>query len=172
MLFNNISDLSCLNTLNEIYKDINKQYGPNTITKKLSLYTPQETNINEEDYKVKTKEELVALFKKEYPKVMETYPDFFYILQNCPYGPDKRILIDKNYKISKSTDRKMILCLITDIEKRSNKLHLIEALFEPNYSSLSDAMTQDRPEGKISKLRNFLDKEQNKLNLKKLCRYS
>lgn len=163
LLINNISDLSCLNTLNEIYTEINKEYIPNTITEKLSLYTSQENNTTEDDYKTKPKGELVILFKKEYPKVMNSYPGFFYILQNCPYGSDKRILIDKNYKISKSTDRKMILCLITEIEQRSNNLHLIEALFEPNYSNLSDAMTQEHPKKKISDLMKFLDKEQKKL---------
>ena len=110
-----------------------------------------------------TKEELVKEFKKEYPKIFEKYPTFLEILQKHPYGNKKDVLLDENFKIKISTNRKMILCFIDKNKTKSHKLDLIQALFEPDYLNLSNEMTSAYPTNKIKKLERFLENESKKI---------
>ncbi len=105
-------------------------------------------------------EQLVEELKLHYPKLFRKYPHIIKILQTFTYGEDKRILLDEQYRISRSTDRKMILCLFDKYKSQRNNLDLVEAIFAPNYSSLSDAMTTDYPMGKMKNLENFLKQKE------------
>ena len=106
------------------------------------------------------KVKLVEELKIYYPKLFRKYPHILVILKTFTYGEDKRILLDEHYRISRSTDRKMILCLFDKYKSQRNNLDLIEAIFAPDYSSLSDAMTTDYPMGKMKNLENFLKQKE------------
>lgn len=131
------------------------------IIKSIKFYVPNSTNRSFHE-RQKTNyfkfpiEQLIEELKIYYPKLFRKYPHIIKILQTFTYGENKRILLDEHYRISRSTDRKMILCLFDKYKNQSNNLDLIEAIFSPGYSNLSDAMTTDYPKGKIKKLEDFL----------------
>lgn len=64
---------------------------------------------SEKDYAPLSEIDLADKFREEYTRLFKTYPNFLEELMYCSFGTDKRKLIDENYKIQKTTDRKMII---------------------------------------------------------------
>ncbi len=120
---------------------------------------PPTANKLNDFYKLQ-KQELAILLKKNYPKLFKKYPHCLEIMQEYRFGENKRILLDNNYKITISTDRKMILCLFDKYKQKSHNLDLINAFFEANYYNLSDEMTNNYPKRKMEHLEKFLDSKE------------
>ena len=156
-------DLKCIRTLEYLYEKITEISIINNEPESFTESNEKLLDSRKVIYSDLTKEELVKEFKKEYPKIFEKYPTFLEILQKHPYGNKKDVLLDENFKIKISTNRKMILCFIDKNKTKSHKLDLIQALFEPDYSNLSNEMTSAYPTNKIKKLERFLENESKKI---------
>lgn len=156
-------DLKCIRTLEYLYEKITEISIINNEPESFTESNEKLLDSRKVIYSDLTKEKLVKEFKKEYPKIFEKYPTFLEILQKHPYGNKKDVLLDENFKIKISTNRKMILCFIDKNKTKSHKLDLIQALFEPDYSNLSNEMTSAYPTNKIKKLERFLENESKKI---------
>ena len=158
-----VGDLKCIRTLEYLYEKITEITIINNEQESFAENNEKLLDSKKVIYSDLTKEELVKEFKKEYPKIFEKYPTFLEILQKHPYGNKKDVLLDENFKIKISTNRKMILCFIDKNKTKSHKLDLIQALFKPDYSNLSNEMTSEYPKNKIKEFEKFLEQESKKI---------